>query len=182
MPLIFVVTVNGVKDFWEDYKRKISDNRENKTKCLRFVESQFNETEWSNLKPGDLVKIRKDEYFPADLVMLYSTNKSGNAYVETKNLDGETNLKYKESIKRTNKSIKLKSNEGIESFIKTIYGVIKSDLPNSNMYDFDGTYYYENPQDETVEVDVSHEERKNEISSHERLSKLDELEDKYQIL
>ena len=43
----------------------------------------------------------KDEYFPSDLLMIYSTNKNGVAYVETKNLDGETNLKYKESVKNT---------------------------------------------------------------------------------
>ena len=40
-----------------------------------------------------------DQYFPADLIVLRSSNPSGLAYVETKNLDGETNLKHKSCIK-----------------------------------------------------------------------------------
>jgi phospholipid-transporting ATPase len=180
MPLIFVVAVNGVKDFWEDYKRKVSDNRENKTNCLLFSENGFIETEWLNIKPGNILKIRKDEYFPADLIMLYSTNKNGNAYVETKNLDGETNLKYKESIKRIHK--KLKSKDDKESFIKNVSGEIKCEFPNPNMYYYEGTYFYANPEDEIYEEDnpVEHNESKrNNVSGLERLSKLDDLDDKY---
>jgi phospholipid-transporting ATPase len=41
------------------------------------------------------VKIVKDEYFPADLIMLTSSEVKGIAYIETKSLDGETNLKHK---------------------------------------------------------------------------------------
>ena len=37
----------------------------------------------------------EDEFVPCDLVLLYSTGSKGTSYVETKNLDGETNLKLK---------------------------------------------------------------------------------------
>ena len=37
----------------------------------------------------------KDEYFPVDLILLYSTDSTRLCYIETKNLDGETNLKRK---------------------------------------------------------------------------------------
>ena len=43
--------------------------------------------------------IHKDEYFPADLVLLNSSGAKGICYIETKNLDGETNLKHKLSNK-----------------------------------------------------------------------------------
>jgi len=42
-----------------------------------------------------IVKIRKDELFPADLILLNSSGPKGICYIETKNLDGETNLKHK---------------------------------------------------------------------------------------
>lgn len=44
---------------------------------------------------GDFVRIDQDEFLCADMVLVRSTENEGVAYVETKNLDGETNLKNK---------------------------------------------------------------------------------------
>lgn len=55
----------------------------------------FREISWAYIRVGQIVKIRRDEYFPADIVLLNSNDPQGICYVETKNLDGETNLKYK---------------------------------------------------------------------------------------
>lgn len=48
---------------------------------------------------GDIIMIKKDEPFPADLVMLCSSNKEGSCYIMTSSLDGEKNLKPKYSVK-----------------------------------------------------------------------------------
>ena len=40
-------------------------------------------------------------YFPADLVILSSSNPEGMCYIETMNLDGETNLKIKKALPET---------------------------------------------------------------------------------
>ena len=40
-------------------------------------------------------------YFPADLVLLSSSNPEGMCYIETMNLDGETNLKIKKALQET---------------------------------------------------------------------------------
>lgn len=48
-----------------------------------------------------IVKITQDEFFPADLILLNSSAPKGICYIETKNLDGETNLKHKSSNKQT---------------------------------------------------------------------------------
>ena len=55
--------------------------------------------QWKEIRVGSVVKVQCDEYFPADLVLLYSSGRKGICYIETKNLDGETNLKHKVSNK-----------------------------------------------------------------------------------
>lgn len=46
-------------------------------------------------------KLKKNEYFPADVLILHSSEPKGACYIETKNLDGETNLKHKMACKET---------------------------------------------------------------------------------
>jgi phospholipid-transporting ATPase len=77
--------------------------------------------------------------------MLFSSSKNGVAYVETKNLDGETNLKYKESVKN---SYKLVKNFDLElerdKVIKKTFGKIDCASPNALMYEFDGVFFHDN--------------------------------------
>ena len=44
---------------------------------------------WADIKSGELVKVSKDEEFPADMVLLKSDKQTGIAFVDTMNLDGE---------------------------------------------------------------------------------------------
>ena len=52
---------------------------------------EFKESQWRHLKVGDVVKVEKDEFFPADILLLSSSYEDAVFYVETMNLDGETN-------------------------------------------------------------------------------------------
>ena len=45
------------------------------------------------------MRVEEQTFFPADLLVLSSTEPEGSFYVETKNLDGETNLKLKSAPK-----------------------------------------------------------------------------------
>ena len=143
IPLSFVIIINGLKDFFEDLKRKQSDNRENKSnlKVVKFNKKDegFVKTTWDNIKLGQIVKVKKDEYFPCDLILIYSTNKNGVAYVESKNLDGETNLKYKESTKEIFKDFNVEPHENI---FNNFSGKIMCDKPNANLYEFHGVLKY----------------------------------------
>ena len=154
IPLLMVVGVNGFKDFFEDYKRKVSDERENSAKTSKVTPEGFQEVQWKDIRPGDIVKVNKNEYFPSDLLLIYSTNKNGVAYVETKNLDGETNLKYKESHKEIYKQFGITNFEDVD--IKDITKkamnldcMLQCHEPYPNMYEFEGIVYLTEHKDLT---------------------------------
>ena len=54
---------------------------------------------WKNVKVGDFVRVRCDQEIPADLIILSTSEDDGCCYIETKNLDGETNLKNRQALK-----------------------------------------------------------------------------------
>jgi phospholipid-translocating ATPase len=56
---------------------------------------------WRDVRVGDVVKVEKDAFFPADLLFLAASSEEGSCYVETMNLDGETNLKVRRALDKT---------------------------------------------------------------------------------
>ncbi|WWD21912.1 hypothetical protein CI109_106400 [Kwoniella shandongensis] len=58
----------------------------------------WHRTIWEDVKVGDIVKIYDNEQFPADIVICSTSEEEDVAYIETKNLDGETNLKSRNGI------------------------------------------------------------------------------------
>lgn len=96
-PLLFVIGVSMIKDVFEDRKRYLSDQEENlrPAKYIKLGQNNFIDCKATVIKVGCFVKVQQDEYFPCDLILLNSSLPKGIAYIETKGLDGETNLKAK---------------------------------------------------------------------------------------
>lgn len=59
----------------------------------------FELKQWQRVHVGQIVKVLEGEYFPSDLILMRSSDKHGGCYVETKSLDGETNLKTRHANK-----------------------------------------------------------------------------------
>lgn len=51
-----------------------------------------------NIHVGDIVRVKRDESFPCDLVLISTSNNEGKCYITTANLDGETNLKVSVTV------------------------------------------------------------------------------------
>jgi magnesium-transporting ATPase (P-type) len=98
-PLIFVLTVTAVKDAFEDLKRRTADQKANNSPTLIFNKQsgKWVESAWADIHVGDLVKIRDGEELPCDILLVHVPDDQGICSVETKNLDGETNLKSKQA-------------------------------------------------------------------------------------
>ena len=63
--------------------------------CVPRGDSELKSVKSLDVQVGCIVKVEENQFFPCDMLMLSSSLSKGIAYVETKNLDGETNLKHK---------------------------------------------------------------------------------------
>lgn len=146
VPLICIMFVSAVKEIFEDIKRHRADHSVNSTivSVLNIARQSFTLKKWKDVNVGDLVLVDKDHFFPSDLVLFTSNEPSGICYIETSNLDGETNLKTRQAIQKAD-AICLQTNENrskneIEKVCSTelVTSVIHCDLPNKRLYEFVG--------------------------------------------
>ena len=98
-PLALVLLVTMIKDGYDDYQRRTQDKYLNNKLVAKVSKGGLlEETHWQDVMTGNLLFIRKDEAIPADIVIISSFDDEGLAFVETAELDGETNLKIKVSF------------------------------------------------------------------------------------
>ncbi|WVZ81117.1 hypothetical protein U9M48_028533 [Paspalum notatum var. saurae] len=132
-PLCVVIVATMAKEGVEDWRRKQQDHElNNRIVKVHTGNGNFEETKWKNIKVGDVIKVEKDNFFPADMILLSSNYPDGICYVETMNLDGETNLKIKQALEVT-----LDIQEDIK--FKDVRQTIKCEDPNANLYSFVGS-------------------------------------------
>ncbi|CAI8595865.1 unnamed protein product [Vicia faba] len=126
LPLAFVLFVTGVKDAFEDWRRHNSDKVENNRLASVLVhDGSFADKKWKDIRVGEIVKIKTNETIPCDIVLLSTSDSTGVAYVQTINLDGESNLKTRYAKMETGLKIQPR-----------FTGLIKCEKPNRNIYGF----------------------------------------------
>lgn len=80
---------------------------------------------------GDFVLLRNNDRIPADLLIIATGEPDSACYVETKNLDGETNLKIKRGVKEL-------AHVKTPDDCKLIRCYVDAETPNPNLYTFNG--------------------------------------------
>ncbi|KAJ2864671.1 hypothetical protein GGH94_002761 [Coemansia aciculifera] len=87
---------------------------------------------WENVQVGDLLMISKDDWIPADCIVVASSGFDGTCFVETAALDGETTLKQKQALDATNAEIQ--TPEQLAAFNAFTY----VEPPSPELYTFEG--------------------------------------------
>lgn len=111
------------------------DSRVNNSKSHRYsqIEGKSKQIKWGKIKMGDILEIKKDEVFPADMLLLYAENNAGNPidiiYIDTMNLDGESNLKPRSIID---------SQIDSEKKLQNLSGSLFYDRPNADLDRWEG--------------------------------------------
>lgn len=140
VPFIIILTVSAIKEIFEDIKRHRADHGVNRTKTqvLNKDTQRFEERTWEQVGVGDVVKCTNEQFFPADLLLISSSEPNGMCYIETANLDGETNLKIRQSLNSTYKYLTA------ELVINKLgHTKIEYEPPNSHLYEFKGSLRHE---------------------------------------
>ncbi|XP_048361184.1 phospholipid-transporting ATPase IF isoform X6 [Sphaerodactylus townsendi] len=131
LPLFFVITVTAIKQGYEDWLRHKSDNEVNGAPVYVVRSGGLVKTRSKNIRVGDIVRVAKDETFPADLVLLSSDRANGSCHVTTASLDGETNLKTHIAVSQT---AVLQSVANLDK----LDAVIECQQPEADLYRFVG--------------------------------------------
>ncbi|XP_030449273.1 phospholipid-transporting ATPase 3 [Syzygium oleosum] len=136
VPLSLVLLVSLCKEAYEDWKRFQNDMAINNTLVEVLQDQRWEPIPWKKLQVGDIVKVKQDGFFPADLLFLASTNADGVCYTETANLDGETNLKIRKALERTWDYF---TPEKASEF----KGEVQCEQPNNSLYTFTGNLIHQ---------------------------------------
>uniref|UniRef100_A0A8C2XJC0 Phospholipid-transporting ATPase n=1 Tax=Cyclopterus lumpus TaxID=8103 RepID=A0A8C2XJC0_CYCLU len=134
-PITLVLSVTAVKNIWEDFRRFKLDHSINRLLCHIYSSKlkAYIDQCWKDVQVGDFVRLSCNEIIPADMLLLYSSDPRGICYIDTANLDGETNLKQRQVV----------SLQGVEFTAESFHCLIECENPNNDLSRFRG--YMEHP-------------------------------------
>ncbi|XP_034530913.1 probable phospholipid-transporting ATPase VD [Notolabrus celidotus] len=138
IPLVVVLTVIAIKDALEDYRRYLFDKKVNNNvvRVLCGKQKAYVQRCWKDVQVGDFVRLSSNEIIPADMLLLYSSDPRGVCYIQTSNLDGETNLKQRQVVSDL-------PFQGAELTLENFKSRIECENPNNDLSRFRG--YMEHP-------------------------------------
>ncbi|XP_069885159.1 phospholipid-transporting ATPase IC isoform X1 [Dipodomys merriami] len=138
VPLLLVLGITAIKDLVDDVARHKMDKEINNRLCEVIKDGRFKVTKWKDIQVGDVIRLKKNDFIPADILLLSSSEPNSLCYVETAELDGETNLKFKMALEITDQYLQREDN------LATFDGFIECEEPNNRLDKFTGTLFWRN--------------------------------------
>ncbi|KAI8128152.1 Phospholipid-transporting ATPase ID [Lucilia cuprina] len=138
IPLIGVLTLTAVKDAYDDIQRHLSDSQVNNRKSKTLRNGKLVDERWSGVQVGDVIRMENNQFVAADILLLSTSEPNGLCFIETAELDGETNLKCKQCLTET---IELGQQDDL---LWNFNGEIICEKPNNLLNKFEGTLIWRN--------------------------------------
>ena len=111
-------------------------------------QAKWERTLWKKLEVGDIVVLRDNDQIPADIVVLSTSDPEGMCFVETKNLDGETNLKPRKSTSATSSVV-------LEEDLERLSFLLDCEPPHQNLYSHQSILRYTDSNGENKQESVT---------------------------
>lgn len=149
IPLLIFISISMGREAFDDWRRHRQDKEEN-NRLVDVAELnvdimpdeddpdaespiKYVPREWKDLQVGDIIRVKQNEWVPADIVLLYSEGYEGQTYVETMALDGETNMKTKAAFPE------LATACSTARGLAVLKASILAEDPNLDLYNFEGS-------------------------------------------
>ena len=137
----FVLIFTMGKDAVLDYGRHLQDEKSNSRICFVFNNERWKKKKCFSIIPGNIIKIKEDEECSCDLLIIKTSNENGYLFVDTKNLDGESNLKEKYVIENL-KNMTINSEE-----LSNLKGNIVTTYSDENLNEWEGQINFNDLKD-----------------------------------
>ncbi|XP_047028925.1 probable phospholipid-transporting ATPase IM [Helicoverpa armigera] len=138
IPLIGVLALTAVKDAYDDFQRHQNDSQVNHRRAKTLRNGKLVEEKWASVQVGDVIRLENDQFVAADILLLSSSEPNGLCYIETAELDGETNLKCRQCLLET------AAMGQDDAQLGAFDGEIVCETPNNLLNKFDGTLSWRN--------------------------------------
>ncbi|CAF1217869.1 unnamed protein product [Adineta steineri] len=138
VPLCFVLILTAIKDAVDDFGRHKSDKEVNNRETQVIYQNDIVYRKWKEIQVGDMIQLSNDEFVTADIFIISTSEPNGLCYIETAELDGETNLKARQSLEET---------QGIGDDVDDLSnfnGEIECEPANNNLNKFQGNLTWNN--------------------------------------
>jgi magnesium-transporting ATPase (P-type) len=182
VPVMLVLLVAVARETAQERNRQREDRRLNYQPAHINRNGKWIDVHWEDVCVGDVVLVQGDTQSPADIVMVASSAPGNSAYIQTTNLDGESNFKPRFGINKAVYALdmiaswnsKVRNHPGgDDGRTKPPELIIHADPPRSDLDYFNGkAVYHVSEREKKGETNDDDEDDDNHLSLASPISSL----------